>query len=81
MASVSTITEADILEDVVSSKEAGLTPEVARFFLSMKFSKDATKQIRQLLRKNNRGTISAQDREALARFHRVGQLIDLLQAR
>jgi hypothetical protein len=36
--------------------------------------------MRQLPRKNNRGTISAEERVALERYLRVGRLLDLLHA-
>jgi hypothetical protein len=81
MANHLTASEADILEDIVESGQAGLTPEVARFFLKLKFSRKAAQRIRRLLQKNNRGTIDAQERLLLARYVRVGQFLDLLQAR
>lgn len=75
------ITEADILEEVVGPKQSGLSPEAARSFLEMNFSKDATKDIRQLLTKNNRGTITAKERALLEKYLRVGQFLDLLRAK
>ena len=41
----------------------------------------ATKRIKQLLQKNNRGTISAEERVTLDKFIRVGKFIDLLHAK
>ena len=81
MANATTITEADILEKVVSPNVAGLTPEAARSFLEFKFDAKTTKRIRQLLRKNNRGTISAAERITLEKYLRVGQFLDLLHAK
>jgi hypothetical protein len=81
MASLPTITEAEILEDVVGDAHAGLTPDAARIFLNLKFNKNATKRIRQLLQKNNRGTITGKDRRTLENYVRVGQFLDLLQAK
>ena len=81
MASSPTITEGDILEDIVSSTQAGLTPHVARIFLELKFNKNATKRLPQLLQKTNRGTITAKERLTLERYLRVGQFLDLLQAK
>ena len=57
-----TVSEADILEMLFAPQAARLSPEAARFFLKLKFDGDTTKQIRQLLRKNNRGSISAPER-------------------
>lgn len=81
MESTATITEADILEKVVSPHVAGLTPEAARSLLEFKFDAPTTKRIRQLLQKNNRGTISADERIDLEKYLRVGQFLDLVHAK
>ena len=76
-----TISEADILEDLMPTSQPGLKPELARFLLNLKFNRKATQHIRRLLRRNNRGTIDAQERLLLERYLRVGQFLDLLQAK
>ncbi len=76
-----TITEVDILEKVVCPKLADLSAEAARSFLRFRFDPVTTRRIRQLLRKNNRGTISAEERITLEKYLRVGQFLDLLQAK
>jgi hypothetical protein len=76
-----TVTEADILADVVAAEEGDLSPDAARSLLTLKFRKDATKHIRQLLQKNNRGTITAAERVTLEKYLRVGQFLDLLHAK
>ena len=81
MARTSTISEADILIKVVDPKKADLSPEAARSFLGFRFDATTTKRIRQLLRKNNLGTISAAERLTLEKYLRVGQLLDLLHAK
>ncbi len=81
MATSTTITEAEILEHVVSPVQGGLPPDAARAILQLKFDKDAAKRIRQLLQKNNRGTLSAEERITLEKFLRVGKFIDLLHAK
>ena len=81
MANPTTFSDADILEHVVSPMNGGMTPDAARAILDLKFDKDATRRIRQLLQKNNRGTISADERITLEKFLRIGKLIDLFQAK
>lgn len=81
MVRTTTISVADILEHVVCPENGRLLPDAARAILELKFDGAATKRIRQLLHKNNRGTISAQERITLEKFLRVGKLIDLLQAK
>jgi hypothetical protein len=81
MASTMDIIEADILEKVVFQTADDLTPEGARLYLSFKFDRVTTNHIRQLLRKNNRGTISTEERISLEKYLRVGQFLDLLHAK
>jgi hypothetical protein len=81
MATNSTITEAEILEEVVAPQEARLSPEAAQAFLALKFGRATSHRIRQLLSKNNRGTITAEERIDLEKYLRVGQLLDLLHAK
>src|SRR5262245_7097705 len=76
-----TLTEAEILERIISADGASMSAGAARSFLRLKFPhRDATR-IRQLLRKNNLGTIDAEERTALEKYLRVGQFLDLLHAR
>lgn len=75
------MTEADILAEVVAPDEPGLNPAMARTIVALRFSKDARKQMGQLLRKNNRGTITEAERVLLQRYLRVGHFLDLLQAK
>jgi hypothetical protein len=81
MALSATISDAEVLEHVVSPVKGGMDPDAARAILELRFDKAADKRIRQLLQKNNRGTISAEERVTLERFLRVGKFIDLLQAK
>lgn len=68
----------EILDEIVSHE---LTPAAARSILSLHFSKTATARIRSLLRANNRGALSAEERVELEKYLRVGQLLDLLRAK
>lgn len=45
----------------------------ARAILELHFTDKANKQIRKLLDKNNKGTISESDRAVLEKYLRVGQ--------
>ena len=75
------ISEADILDKVVASGEPGLRPEVARSILDLHFSADADERIRALLKKKNDGKITDAESAELDKYLRVGQFIDLLQAK
>jgi hypothetical protein len=73
-------TELDVLTQVIGPDEPPLSEELSRSLLAMRFTDEAEANIRSLLEKNNRGQLSTAEREALDRYLRVGQFIDLLQA-
>jgi hypothetical protein len=81
MSALKSPTEADILEGVVRPDSAGMSLEAARALLQLSFDAPAKKAVSKLLRENSKGTISAEDRLLLDRYLRVGQLIDLVQAK
>jgi hypothetical protein len=75
------VTEADILNEVVAPDRPGLSEEAARSILSLRFSDGARERIRELLEANNAGDIAAEQRAELEKYLRVGQFLDLLQAK
>jgi hypothetical protein len=75
------ITERDILDRVLSVGDGALSPEAARSLLALQFPTADTNRIRSLLRKNNAGKITAEERVALDKYLRVGQFLDLLHAK
>ena len=75
------LTEADILAAVVAVDDGDLAPDVARSILRWKFPRRSVSQINRLARLNQRGTITAAEREILERYLRVGSLLNLLQAK
>jgi hypothetical protein len=81
MKTPSNLTEADILTEVVEPDRPTLSPQLAQELLSLKFNDDATKRIRELLRKNNAGTITANEKSTLEKYLRVGEFLDLMQAK
>ena len=81
MAKTSPFTEAAILEKVVLPGIADLSPEAARSLLALRFDGATTRSIRTLLQRNNRGSITAEERLALEKYLRVGQFLDLLHAK
>jgi hypothetical protein len=75
------VTEADILKDIIGPDRSELNPEAAKSILALGFSRTSKSRIRSLLRANNGGSISPEERMELEKFLRVGQLVDLLQAK
>ncbi|MEM1293830.1 MAG: hypothetical protein AAGH89_00600 [Verrucomicrobiota bacterium] len=78
---VATLTEADILNDVLSPGKGDLDEKAARAILDFRFSDAAQNRIRGLLDAQNRDELSPNEQGDLEKFLRVGQLIDLLQAK
>jgi hypothetical protein len=65
----------------VAPDRPNLSPESARSILELRFTERATLRMRELLDKNNKGTISADERSELDKYLRVGQFLDLMQAK
>jgi hypothetical protein len=74
-------TEMEILAHVVAPEQKTFEPMFARWVLGMRFDDEVQDQIRQLLEKNNQGALSETERSLLDKYLRVGQFIDLLQAK
>ena len=81
MSTSSTVTEADILAEIIAPDKPGFEPEAARAILRLQFNNHARERIRQLLDVNNRGDINDAEQAELQKYLRVGQFIDLMQAK
>ncbi len=83
MSTTSAITEADILEEIIVPSAADLPAESARSLLRLKFSGAATRKIRKLLRQNNRGDITAEERFRVRKsiMPEIRRMLDLIQAK
>ena len=76
-----TITEADILAHVISPDQPGLPPESARAILELKFDQLALERMNDLVEKNRAGALSETERIEMEKYLRVGQFLNLLQAK
>ena len=75
------LTEAEILIDVINPESGDIPPSIAKEFVKLRFSDEANQRIRELLSSNKAGTISNIERDDLDKYLRVGQFIDLIQAK
>ena len=75
------LTEADILSEVVGPDRPTFSPQLVQELLSLKFNDQATNGIRDLLQKNNSGTIPPAEKSTLDNYLRVGEFLDLMQAK
>jgi hypothetical protein len=81
MATTSTITATEILDDVIGPVEQSFAPEFARMVLRWHLSDTAQERIRELLQQNNAGTLDTTGKSALENYLLVGQFLDLLHAK
>jgi len=75
------ITESDILAQVVSPESGSIPPESARSLLELRFSEHATRRMDELADKNRRGILSDVERTEMERYMRVGNFLNLMQAK
>jgi hypothetical protein len=76
-----TLSEVEILSEVVEPNRSTFSHALAKELLSMRFNDNATARIRDLIGKNSAGTISSAEEETLGNYLRVGEFLDLLQAK
>ncbi len=76
-----TVTEADILEQVIDPANPGLPPESARVILSLRFNPPAVHRMNELAEKNRQGTLTMSERGEMEKYLRVGNFLNLLQAK
>lgn len=74
-------TESEILHNLVFPFDEDVDVSAARALLRIRFNRETTKNINHLLSKNRRGQISADERIVLDKYIRMGQFIDVLQAK
>ncbi|MEX2306147.1 MAG: hypothetical protein WD738_01045 [Pirellulales bacterium] len=61
--------------------DSAFAPDFARMVLRLSLSDTPQERIRELLRRNNAGTLDAAEKAALENYLLVGQFLDLLQAK
>jgi hypothetical protein len=81
MASPASITETEILNEVIDAGRGDLTPDVAHSLLQWRFSDRAAGRMSELADRGNKGVLSAAEREELEKYLRVGNLVNLVQAK
>ncbi len=75
------VTEADLLDQLVTDGQPGLSAEAARAILGLRFSSAAVARMNELAEKNRQGILSEADRAALEKFLRLGQFLNIVQAK
>jgi hypothetical protein len=74
-------TQLNILNRMIEPDRPTLSPEAARFFLSLDFSESDQQRMEQLSRGSNAGTLSPDEAEELDEYVRVNHLLAFLQSK
>ena len=74
-------TESEILEQVIQSDTAGLSPEAAQALLRFRFDTAAVARMNELAEKDREGTVAPSERAILERYVRVGNFLNLIHAK
>jgi hypothetical protein len=74
-------TEAAILARVVRSEDSELTPEVARYFLSLRLPDGDERRVDELSAKARAGSLSEGEKQELESYLHVGALLGVMQSR
>jgi hypothetical protein len=76
-----TISEADILNDMVAPDVETFHPEAAKALLALHFTAAAIDRMNELAEKNRGDAISPAEKEEMEKFMRVGNLLSFLKAK
>lgn len=78
---MTTNTETAILDRVIEPGSGELSPDAARYLLSLDFKEDDHRRMHELAQKAQAGTLSEDERQELQNYVDVGHLVALLQSK
>jgi len=73
--------EIAIWERVIQPDRGDLPPGAAQFFLNLAFGQEDIDRMHELAVKNQEGTLSSEEAEALRNYRQIGMQIDLLRSK
>lgn len=77
----SEISEAAIFSRLWESRDGGLSPELARHVLKLRFSDQDMERMHELAARNQNSKLSASESDELDNFVKVGDLLAILQSK
>ena len=75
------VSEGLIWDRVIRAEEGSVPPDVARFLLELDFPEDDLNRLEDLNTRANEGLLTASEREELAHYIHVGDVLSLLQSK
>jgi uncharacterized protein YnzC (UPF0291/DUF896 family) len=76
-----TLSEADILNEMVSLDAGMILPEGARALLALQFTPKAISRMNELAEKNRLDAISSLEKEEMEKYMRVGNFLSVIKAK
>ena len=76
-----TLSEADILNEMVSFDAGAILPEGARGLLALQFTPRAIARMNELAEKNRLDALSAPEKEEMDKYMRVGNFLSVVKAK
>jgi hypothetical protein len=73
--------EAAIWARLIESQEGELTPEAAKYLLTLRFSDEDQARVQDLADRSQEGTLSEDDMSEFDRYLRVGNLLAVVQSK
>lgn len=80
MSAVSTSSETAIWARVIQAGNSPMSPDAARYFLSLGFGQADLTQMHELAVRNQQGELSPEEVETLRNFRQIGLQLDLLRS-
>lgn len=74
-------TEAAILARIIQSDERELTPEIARYLLSMKLPATDEERVNELSAKARSGSLTENETQELDSYLHIGMLLGIMQSK
>jgi hypothetical protein len=74
-------TEAAILARIIQSEEREITPEVARYLISMKLPSSDEERVQELSSKAQSGSLTDSETQELDSYLHIGMLLGVLQSK
>lgn len=81
MSAPSTLTELDILTDVIRPGQPGFDTDAARAILEMSFNDSARSRMGALVDRGNQGLLTAAEEDELDKWQRVAMFLDLMHSK
>ena len=81
MSSIAAISESDILTRVIAPDQPMLSPAVAEAMLELRFPDEDRARMDDLAAKAQSGTLSAEEKQAVESYERVGTFLALLKSK